>query len=220
MFLINIMKKMNKLFIVTALIFSAQAIAKPVHQIAVDGKQYHLTKKDFVYRKAEGVVGGVSPIVYEYIANFDLNGDSGQKLYFNLGGTVAGKAGVEKDPVPKGASDASGEIHYLFGKNPPKQYQYFRSNVELSCSKIAIGKDSFNNKKYLSKAESNDTKKLHKNRKEKVVINQKKVTKGKCKQLQVKIKHVYNQHYQRTSLGQYPMSIDNIDLTLSVLAKS
>lgn len=213
------MTQFSKFFILIALLVSAQAIAKPVHQIAVDGKQYQLTKKDFVYRKGGERVGGLIPIGHEYIANFDINGDDGQTLYFNLGGTVSGKAGVEKDPVPISSSDASGEVIYLFGKNPPKQYQYFRTNIELSCSHIAIGKDSFNNKHYLSKAESKDTKKLHKNRKEKVVINQKKVTKGKCKQLQVKIKHVYNQHYQRTSLGQYPMSIDNIDLTLSVLAK-
>ncbi|WP_299493232.1 hypothetical protein [uncultured Shewanella sp.] len=205
---------MSKLFIVIALLVSAQAIAKPVHQIAVDGIQYHLTKKDFVYKKV-----GKNMVGHEYIAYIDLSGDNGQKLYFNLGGTVIGKAGVEKTSIPKGAPDASGEIIYLFGKNPPKQYQYFRSNIELSCSHIAIGKDSFNNKHFLNKAESKDTKKLHKNRKEKVVINQQKVTKGKCKQLQVKIKHAYNQHYQGTSQGQYPMSIDNIDLTLSVLEK-
>ncbi|WP_299493234.1 hypothetical protein [uncultured Shewanella sp.] len=208
------MKGMMGLLILISSVLSFQVMAHG--QIAVGGMQYTLTKKDFVHKTT-----GKNPVKQELIAKINLNGDHGQRLYFNLAGIVAGKAGLKQGTVSKVKVINVDTVKEKIIKYtvPGKKYHFFDATVTLSCSNIAIGEDSIQYKKYLNGYESKNTNKINENRDGKIVVYKKQVTKGKCKQLEVKVTHQYNKVNATNSKEFHPMSIDNVNLTLSVLEK-
>ncbi|WP_299011270.1 hypothetical protein [uncultured Shewanella sp.] len=208
------MKGMMGLLILISSVLSFQVMAHT--QIVVGGKQYTLTKEDFVHKTT-----GKNPVKHELIATFNVNGDHGQRLYFNLAGIIAGKVGLKQGTIRKVKVinvDTVREkvVEYTV---PGKKYHFFDATVTLSCSNIAIDEDSVQYKKYLNGYESNNTSKINENKSSKIVVYKEQITKGKCKQLQVKITHQYNKVNATKSKEFHPMSIDNVHLTLSVLEK-